>query len=137
MEFRQKHDLATRVAEATRIREKFPGRIPVIVERAARDKGLTQIDKNKFLVPPDLTLGQFVFVVRKRITLPAERALFVFCGNSLPTTGSLMRELYIRHSDPDGFLYMTYCGENTFGLSSLDSLSSLSSLSSLPNAPHC
>ena len=116
MDFRTKHPFDIRAAEAARIREKFPGRVPVIVERAIKDKMLPLIDKQKFLVPPELTLGQFIFVVRKRITLSSDKALFVFVGNSLPTTGSLMRELYVRHCDSDGFLYMTYCGENTFGL---------------------
>jgi GABA(A) receptor-associated protein len=115
MEFKKKHTFETRAAEATRIREKFPGRVPVIIERAAKDKMLAPIDKNKFLVPADLTMGQFIFVIRKRISLSSESALFVFCNNSLPTTGSLMRELYGSHGDHDGFLYMTYCGENTFG----------------------
>jgi GABA(A) receptor-associated protein len=115
MEFKAKHSFETRAAEACRIREKFPGRIPVIVERAAKDKLLAPIDKNKFLVPAELTMGQFIFVIRKRITLASEKALFVFCNNSLPTTGSLMRELYGQYCDADGFLYMTYCGENTFG----------------------
>ena len=115
MEFKQKYTFETRSSEATRIREKFPGRIPVIIERAAKDKLLAPIDKNKFLVPADLTMGQFIFVIRKRISLASEKALFVFCNNSLPTTGSLIRELYGSYGDHDGFLYMTYCGENTFG----------------------
>jgi GABA(A) receptor-associated protein len=118
MEFKQKYPFETRIAEASRIREKFPGRIPVIIERAIKDKMLGLIDKNKFLVPADLTLGQFIFVIRKRIALSSDKALFVFCNNSLPTTGSLMRELYGSHGDHDGFLYMTYCGENTFGFCS-------------------
>ena len=118
MEFKQKYTFETRLGEASRIREKFPGRVPVIIERAAKDKLLQPIDKNKFLVPADLTMGQFIFIIRKRISLSSERALFIFCNNSLPTTGSLMRELYGSHGDHDGFLYMTYCGENTFGFCS-------------------
>lgn len=116
MAFQQLHSFETRAAEAERIRAKFPGRVPVIIEISPRaDKTMPTIDKNKFLVPGDLTLGQFVFVVRKRLVLPQEKALFVFVGNSLPTTGSLMRELFGSHRDRDGFLYMSYCGENTFG----------------------
>jgi len=30
-------------------------------------------------VPADLTVGQFVFVIRRRIKLSPERAIFVFC----------------------------------------------------------
>ena len=116
MPFRETHSFETRATESSRIREKFPGRIPIIVERSPRaDKTMPAIDKNKFLVPADLTLGQFVYVIRKRMNLPPDKALFVFVGNSLPTTGSLMRELFHSHRNDDGFLYMEYCGESTFG----------------------
>jgi len=116
MAFRAIHTFEVRATESQRIRDKFPGRIPIIVEKSARaDNALPVIDKNKFLVPNDLTLGQFVYVIRKRLQLSSDKALFVFVGNSLPTTGTLMRELFQSHSDEDGFLYMNYCGESTFG----------------------
>lgn len=120
MTFRTIHSFETRATESSRIREKFPGRIPIIVERSPRaDKTMEAIDKNKFLVPADLTLGQFVYVIRKRMNLPSDKALFVFVGNSLPTTGSLIRELFHSYRNDDGFLYMEYCGESTFGSLSL------------------
>jgi len=112
--FKSKTLLKDRLAEAKRIREKFPGRIPVIVERAHKSD-LPDIDKSKFLVPGDLTFGQFIFVVRKRLILPPEKALFLFCGSSLPATGSLLKEVYAYQQDSDGFLYLSYSGENTFG----------------------
>lgn len=43
----------------------------------------------RYLVPADLTVGQFVYVVRKRIKLSAEKAIFVFVKNSLPPTGEI------------------------------------------------
>jgi GABA(A) receptor-associated protein len=112
--FKESFPFPQRCAEAQRIREKFPGRVPVIVERAARTDA-PLIDKKKFLVPSDLTLGQFVYVIRKRINLPPEKALFLFVGNTLPTTGSLMRELFAQYMSEDGFLYCTYSGESSFG----------------------
>ena len=114
-EFRTKYTFEQRYEESTRISQKFPGRVPVIVERGSGAKTVPLIDKQKFLVPGDLTLGQFVFVIRKRMELMSESALFCFVGGTLPTTGSLLRELFGRFRDPDGFLYMSYCGENTFG----------------------
>jgi Autophagy protein Atg8 ubiquitin like len=39
-------------------------------------------------VPSDLTLGQFVYVIRKRINLSAEKAIFMFVDNVLPPTGT-------------------------------------------------
>lgn len=150
----------------------------------------------RYLVPADLTVGQFVYVVRKRIKLSAEKAIFIFVKNILPPTGeqnlstiftifffldnqkssrasgtrfwtlrimhppltsihlytrqthaflcdrvqsrlgfnpvyltlffsdclyfqpftaAMMSAIYEEHKDEDGFLYMTYSGENTFG----------------------
>ncbi|KAF9600527.1 hypothetical protein IFM89_009976 [Coptis chinensis] len=116
--FKQEHDLEKRRAEAARIREKYPDRIPVIVEKAERSD-IPNIDKKKYLVPADLTVGQFVYVIRKRIKLSAEKAIFIFVDNVLPATGAIMSAIYDEKKDEDGFLYVTYSGENTFGVQSL------------------
>ncbi|KAI4322530.1 hypothetical protein L6164_022214 [Bauhinia variegata] len=113
--FKMEHPLERRQAEAARIREKYPDRIPVIVERAEKSD-VPEIDKKKYLVPADLTVGQFVYVVRKRIKLSPEKAIFIFVKSILPPTASLMSAIYEENKDEDGFLYMTYSGENTFGL---------------------
>lgn len=113
--FKSEHTLEQRKQEADRIRKKFPDRIPVIVERSKGCTNVPTIDKQKYLVPSDLTVGQFVYVVRKRIKLTPEQAVFVFVGNYLPPTASMMSALYDTHKDKDGFLYVTYSGENTFG----------------------
>lgn len=75
-----------RKAEAERIRAKYPDRVPVICEKADRSD-IPDIDKKKYLVPADLTVGQFQYVIRKRIKLAPEKALFVFCANTIPPTG--------------------------------------------------
>lgn len=88
--------------------------MPVIVERAEKSD-IPVLDKKKYLVPADLTVGQFVYVIRKRIKLNAEKAIFIFVNNVLPPTAALMNAIYEEHKDEDGFLYVTYSGENTFG----------------------
>jgi GABA(A) receptor-associated protein len=60
-------------------------------------------------------MGQFIYVIRKRLTLPPEKALFTFVGNAIPPSGTLMREIYAQQADKDGFLYVKYSGESTFG----------------------
>lgn len=36
-------------------------------------------------------MGQFVFVIRSRIKLPPERAIFLYVNNLLPSTGEVER----------------------------------------------
>ena len=69
----------------------------------------------RYLVPADLTVGQFVYVIRRRIKLSPEKAIFVFVNNVLPPTAALMSSIYEEHKEDDGFLYIAYSGENTFG----------------------
>jgi GABA(A) receptor-associated protein len=97
-----------------RIRSKYPDRVPIICEKAPKS-GVPDIDKKKYLVPSDLTVGQFVYVIRKRIKLPAEQAIFIFVNGHIPSNASLLSAIYDEHADHDGFLYITYSGESTFG----------------------
>lgn len=103
-----------RKAEAARIRQKYPDRIPVICEKAEKSN-IPDIDKKKYLVPSDLTVGQFVYVIRRRIKVDQNTNIFIFVNNVLPPTAALMSTLYDEQKDEDGFLYVTYSGENTFG----------------------
>ena len=109
-------DLEARKASSASIREKHPDRVPVIVEKRAGDRALPDIDKKKFLVPADLSVGQFMYVIRKRIKLSPEQAIFLFVAQgTLPPSVSTLQSVYDQHKDEDGFLYMTYSGENFFG----------------------
>ena len=115
MIFKKKFTLEQRSAESKKIITKYPSKIPIIIE-ASKSCTLNPISKNKFLVPEDLTLGQFLNIVRKRIELDSKDALFVFINDkTLPATSANINQLYNDHKDEDGFLYMTYCNENTFG----------------------
>ena len=53
-------------------------------------------------------------VIKKRLDLAPDQALFLHCGSLLPASSETMRELYARH-DVDGFLYLAYSGESAFG----------------------
>ena len=117
-DFKKKFDFNARCQESTRIVGKYPDRVPVIVQKVEGTQGdaVANIDKHKFLVPNDLSAGQFIYVIRRRIKLDAVQALYLFCGEgTLPATNTMMSQLYQRHKDEDGFLYVSYAGENTFG----------------------
>ena len=112
--FKNEHTFEKRKDEADRIRIKYPDRIPVIAEMSDKSD-LPDIDKKKYLVPADLTMGQFVYVIRKRIKLPADQAIFIFVNNILPPAASLMSQIYKDHADADGFVYCYISGESSFG----------------------
>ena len=78
--------LEERKKESARILSKYQDRIPVICERHSQSD-VPDIDKTKYLVPMDLNAGQFIYVVRKRIKLAPEQALFLFINGMLPPTG--------------------------------------------------
>ena len=112
--FQKKFSFDKRKLEANRIIEKFPDKIPVIVEQGKSDK-LPKIDKSKFLVPQDITVGQFMTIIRKRIDLTESEAFFIFVKNEvLPSNSTTIATIYQSYKNDDGFLYMTYCGENVF-----------------------
>ena len=90
--------------------------LPQVICEKAEGSDIPEIDRKKYLVPQELTVGQFVYVVRKRLRLPPEKAIFIFVDGHLPSTGAaLMSQMYKDYKDQDNFLYITYSGENTFG----------------------
>jgi GABA(A) receptor-associated protein len=101
-----------RLNESKRMISKYTDRIPCIIETA---HGLN-LDKHKYLIPSNLTIGQFITVVRKRIKLGETEALFMFTeSNVIPPTSANMSHIYENFKHEDGFLYLWLGMENTFG----------------------
>ncbi|XP_014392285.1 PREDICTED: gamma-aminobutyric acid receptor-associated protein-like 2 [Myotis brandtii] len=107
-------DVQHRCVESAKIRAKYPDRVPVIVEKVSGSQ-IVDIDKRKYLVPSDITVAQFMWIIRKRIQLPSEKAIFLFVDKTVPQSSLTMGQLYEKEKDEDGFLYVAYSGENTFG----------------------
>ena len=103
--FQKKFSFDKRKQEANRILEKFPDKIPVIVEQGKSDK-LAKIDKSKFLVPQDITVGQ----LSPERELNRNTALFFCKNNTLPQLNRFVN-FYVKIKVT---LFMTYW-ENVFG----------------------
>ncbi|KAJ4772280.1 Autophagy-related protein [Rhynchospora pubera] len=112
--FKEEFTYEERVEESREIVAKYPDRVPVVVERFARCD-LPVMEKRKYLVPRDMSVGQFIHILGARLHLSPGKALFVFVKNTLPQTACLMDSLYQGYKDEDGFLYMCYSTEKTFG----------------------
>jgi GABA(A) receptor-associated protein len=112
--FKEGYTFLERKEEARKILLKYPERIPIICESIHPEA--LRIDKRKYLVPKELTVGQFVFTIRKRINLDANEALFIFTeDNTAPASHTPIIQIYNEKKDKDGFLYMKITKESTFG----------------------
>jgi len=114
--FKQRKSFASRRDEVAGIRAKFPSKIPVIVEKYHKEKTLPLLDKTKFLVPQELTMSQFVTIIRNRMSLAPTQAFYLIVNNkSLASMSTTLAEVYKEEKDEDGFLYMTYASQEMFG----------------------
>ncbi|KAK4273316.1 hypothetical protein QN277_021742 [Acacia crassicarpa] len=112
--FKDEFPFEQRLEESRDIVAKYPDRVPVIVERYSKSD-LPDLEKRKFLVPRDMSVGHFIHILSCRLHLNQGKALFVFVKNTLPQTASLLNSVYESFKDEDGFLYMYYSTEKTFG----------------------
>ncbi|KAL1372944.1 hypothetical protein HN51_002993 [Arachis hypogaea] len=112
--FKEEFTFDERKKESTSIIVKYPDRVPVIIEKYAR-ADIPTLDKKKYLVPRDMSVGQFIHILSGRLRMKPGKALFIFVKNTLPQTTSLLSNIYDTYKDDDGFLYMCYSSEKTFG----------------------
>ncbi|XP_063713459.1 microtubule-associated proteins 1A/1B light chain 3C-like [Symsagittifera roscoffensis] len=114
--FKERKTFAQRKEEASGIRAKFPQKVPVIVEKYHKEKSLPALDKTKFLVPQEITMSQFVTIIRNRMSLSSTQAFYLIVNNkSIASMSTTLSELYRDERDADGFLYMTYASHEMFG----------------------
>ena len=117
--FKQKYSEHQRLLEATRVIVQYPDKVPVICEPYSTST--PPINRCKYLVNGNITVGQFIHIIRPRISGGTydggTKAIFLFVGsnNNISPTSALLANVYNLYKDADGFLYITYAFENTFG----------------------
>ena len=96
--------------DVLRLLKRYPDKIPVYVE----GEKLTQ---NKFLVPYDITVAQFLYMLREKVLLTPTESIFLFFGKrrEIMPSSMIIREIYDRLKDDDDMLYAFYSKENVFG----------------------
>jgi len=114
-EFQSKRTFEERVRDSSTIKEQHPDKIAVIVERSKSERTLPILDKTKFLVPGHVTVTELIRVLRRRLQLAPGQALFLFSSRGLPPGTQTLAELHEADRDEDGFLYMFYAAQETFG----------------------
>lgn len=114
--FKKEKTLVERTLEVESIRAKYPNKVPVIVESSDKEKELPELDKTKFLVPQELTIAQFVSLIRNRMLISSSQTFFLFVNKkTMVSMSTTLLELYTKEKDEDGFLYFTYASQDAFG----------------------
>ena len=124
--YKNNHTIEERKSETLKIKDKYSDKIPVIVTKDPSSQ-LNNISKEKYLVPFDMTIGQFMSIVRQKTSIGIEQAINIFLidynNNSIlaPTSASF-ESLYVQYVEKeinnknyDGYIYLIYTGENVFG----------------------
>merc|ERR1719229_1074568 len=111
------------LARAEKFKQKYPHRIPVILTRDPKS-GLPELPKNKYLVPEAMSFSGFKFCIHKQLTsvkknnvVKDDQTIYLMVGDTktTPKNTNTMQQVYEEYGSDDGFLYLTYTAENTFG----------------------
>jgi GABA(A) receptor-associated protein len=109
-----------RASDVQRVRMKHPTMCPLYIQKA-RTCTLPDLEKNKYLVPMDSTVGYLVYIIRKKLNLSPSEAIYLSVakhgkvGGVMPSVSMQLQDLYEKEKDDDGFLYVVYQSENVFG----------------------
>lgn len=110
--FRNSQTTSQKQSTVQSLRLKYPEKIPVIIE-AHQDISL---DKVKYLVPLDLLVYQFFYVIRKRLNFDESTSLFMFTEDNTLLKGSdSLSCIYNKYKNEDGFLYFKIVKEKSYG----------------------
>ena len=129
----RKDDWTKRLSKSQFLRQKYPGRVPVIVDRA--NLQTPKLSDNRFIVPLEttiqtsngqdittsMTMGALLHIIRKHMpTLTPEQSIFMFIHekNIMPPISATLAQIYTEHQDKSGFLLISVSVETTFGTDS-------------------
>jgi hypothetical protein len=118
--FKKNTNLRDRIRNSSVVIDKYyPDKVPVVIQKLARETYLPELKKNKFLIPGNMSYSSFLIYLRGILTTTVSPSTAIFLsteGGHMMCSSDKMLNVYQNHSDnQDNFLYLFYCSENTFG----------------------
>ena len=109
-----KKTISERINESRSIMLNNPNCIPIIFEKVNYNQQI-QLTKSKFIVSVNITIGQLIYLIHKFIKCDRYISIFIFINGNIPPNSALIYDVYEQYKNKDGFLYIKYTTENTFG----------------------
>lgn len=113
-EFKMKYTFNERKNRSEYILNKYQNKVPIIVERG--DNTVNDLDNSNLILDKNITIGKLLYIIRNKIHVDQYDSIYLFIEKGyIPNTNDNIGKIYDKHVDADGFLYITYCREQTFG----------------------
>ncbi|KAG8190727.1 hypothetical protein JTE90_024861 [Oedothorax gibbosus] len=114
--YKKRKTFDCRKLESEEIGSLYPSSVPVILEKASSN-GTPTAQKEKYLVPRNITVADFVLMVRKNMFLHNDASLLLVAGKEILHSSFKMGEVFDECKDEDGFLYLAYNAYKSFNYS--------------------
>jgi len=111
-----------RCSDVNKLMAKYPDTVPSIICRYTVE--INDIDKKKYILPNELTVRQLIKKIKDRSNTDEHTAIYLIaetigvnknkCHTLLSATQT-MKDIYTTCVASDGFLYILYNKEQTFG----------------------
>ena len=90
----------------------------MVIERylTNNSESIPQLEKVKYVFPQKLPMGLVTDFIRSRLSLASNESLYLFVKETvLVSASTTVGEVYQLYKDEDGFVYVTYATQETFG----------------------
>ncbi len=93
---------------------KYPGKIPIILTKHP-GSDVPLLKKSRYLVNADVSVGEFIFLLRNMLKIKASDAIFIYCAGTLLSGTEIIERIWSKYRNLDNVLYITYSAESAFG----------------------
>ena len=112
--YRELVSFEDREKKVKQIMKKFPDRIPVYLT-LENNEDIT-LEKPFFLCPKENALSDLIFYLLRKTGKPDPSiAIYLKSSGNILSPGSTMKDIYRKHKNQDGLLYIEVQSELTFG----------------------
>lgn len=131
VQFKLLSSLTYRVEKAAKMKKSHEGCCPVVILKDPRCKFV--FEPTAYALSGSMSLGSLISKLRVKFSLPPSEGIFLYIEEFIPSMcksyiAFLIHDLYVRFSDPDGFLYLVLQAQPDKGFDELNSNGFLSGL---------